>query len=118
VSAQKSLRVSATPKQFQSFYAKFRTAILRKDKKTIASLTHFPFKWALDAGDSGTYSKAQFLRKFDDLFYPLVGDFRLKNPKLWAADGAFSLSSEEDASHFIFSRKGNTYKFTSYLVEP
>lgn len=118
VSAQKSVRLSATPKQFQVFYAKFRTAILRKDKRTVAALTHFPFEWSLDLGDSGKYSRAQFLRKFDELFFPLVGEFRLKNPKFWSEGGGFTLSSEENASHFSFKKKGKMYRFTFYLIEP
>jgi type II secretory pathway pseudopilin PulG len=116
-SAQKSVRLSATPKQFQVFYAKFRSAMLRKDKTTIATMTHFPFDWGLDAGDEGTYKKSEFLRNYNRLFDPVPAEFRLRNPKLYSEDGHFTLSTD-GASHFGFERKGNTYKFVSFIVEP
>ena len=66
--AQKRLRLSSTPKAFQTFYAKFRNAAVRGDKKTVVSLTRFPFEYGFDAGDEGTFSKAQFISRFDNFF--------------------------------------------------
>ncbi len=36
-------RLSSTPKAFQTFYAKFRSAMIKDDKRAVASLTRFPF---------------------------------------------------------------------------
>lgn len=115
--AQKSVRLTATPKQFQVFYAKFKAAMLRKDKNTIAAMTSFPFLWGLDEGDEGTYTKAQFIRNFNRLFDPVPDEFRVRNPKFGTQGRDFTLSTDS-ASHYGFERKGNTYKFVSYIVEP
>ena len=116
-SAQKSVRLTATPKQFQVFYAKFKAAMLRKDKSTIATMTSFPFDWGLDAGDEGTYTRTEFLRNYNRLFDPVPAEFRIRNPKFYTEDGHFTLSTDS-ASHFGFERKGNSYKFVSFIVEP
>ena len=116
--AQGSQRLSATPKAFQAFYAKFRKAVVARDKNTVASLTRFPFKYGFDAGDEGTYSKAQFLRKFDVLFGSDSRFFARANPTFHGDGGTFDLEDESDASHYIFEKRGAAYQFTSYIVEP
>ncbi|MBV9243027.1 MAG: hypothetical protein JO314_13565, partial [Acidobacteria bacterium] len=67
-SAQKSQRLRSTPRSFQTFYAKFKSAVLRNDKRSVASMTSFPFKYGWDAGDEGTYTRTQFIAKFTRIF--------------------------------------------------
>ena len=111
--------LSATPKAFQVFYAKFRTAVIARDKTTDVSLTTFPFQYGYDAGDEGTYTKAQFLRRFDRIFGSQRAIFARRAPSFYDdEDWGFDLLDESDASHFIFEKKGASYQFTAYIVEP
>jgi hypothetical protein len=117
--AQKALRLSSTPKAFQTFYAKFRSAVVRSDKKTAVSLTHFPFRYGFDAGDEGTFSKTQFIKIFDRIFVSERKIFAQKNPVFYSEKaGSYTLLDEWDASHFTFQKKGASYKFTAYIAEP
>jgi hypothetical protein len=116
--AQKNQRLNSTPKAFQAFYAKFRNAVVKGDKNTVASLTRFPFKYGFDAGDEGTFSKTQFLDKFDDFFGRERKIFAQKNPMFYSKAGAYNLTDEYDATHYIFKKKGASYKFTAYIAEP
>ncbi len=116
--AQKKQRLNSTPKAFQIFYAKFRNAVVKGDKNRVASLTQFSFKYAFDAGDEGTFSKAQFIEKFDNIFGVERKIFARKNPIFYSEAGTYNLTDNDDASHFIFEKKGASYKFTAYLAEP
>ena len=116
--AQKQLRLNSTSKAFQTFYAKFRNAVIKRDKETVASLTQFPFGYGFDAGDEGTFSKAQFIKRFDDFFGGGRKIFTQKNPVFYSEGDTYNLTDEWDASHFIFKKKGTSYKFTDYIAEP
>lgn len=116
--AQKELRLNSTPKAFQTFYATFRNAVVKRDKNTVASLTQFPFEYGFDAGDEGTFSKTQFIKKFDDFFGGGRKIFAQKNPVFYSEGETYNLTDEWDASHFIFKKKGTSYKFTAYIAEP
>ncbi len=109
-----NLRLSATLPEFQAFYTKFSRAMASRDKAAVVLMTKFPFEYAWDAGDEGTYTKAQFLKNFrsfaDDLF-------RQKNPKVRFSNGNYALDTD-DASHYFFEWDGRNYKFTSFFVEP
>ena len=119
VTAQKSQRLSATPPAFQIFYAKFRKAVIARDKTTVASLTRFPLTYGFDAGDEGTFSKAEFLKRFNDIFGGERKVFALRNPTLYSEDpGSFDLVDQNDASHYVFEKRGASYQFTGYLSEP
>lgn len=117
-SAQNGRRLSSTPKAFQVFYTKFRKAVIARHKVTVASLTRFPFRYGYDAGDEGTYSRAQFLKNFKNVFGDDIAIFRLTNPAFHSEGAKFDLVDESDASHYIFEKKGTTYKFTGYFAEP
>ena len=117
-SAQTGQRLSATPKAFQVFYAKFRRAVVARDKMTVASMTRFPFNYGFDAGDEGTFSRTQFLRRFNDILGGRRPIFRRTNPNFYADGGRFELVDETDASHFIFEKQGASYRFVSYMSEP
>ena len=119
VAAQKSQKLSATPRAFQIFYAKFRRAVIAKNKTTVASLTRFPFEYGFDAGDEGTFSRAEFLKRFNDIFGGDRKVFALRNPTLYSEDpGSFDLVDQNDASHYVFEKRGANYQFTGYLSEP
>ena len=118
--AQGQTRLSSAPKAFQVFYAKFRKAVIAKDKATVVSMTRFPFNYGYDAGDEGTYSKSQFLRNFDNIFGGAEGIafFKRSNPTCHVDGGNLDVVDESDASHHIFEKRGAGYWFTSYIVEP
>lgn len=65
---QSERRLSATPKAFQLFFAKFKAAALKRDRDAVASMTKFPFEYGWDAGDEGTHTRRQFLAKFSVIF--------------------------------------------------
>ena len=110
-------RLRSTPKAFQTFYAKFKSAMVKGDKKSVASLTQFPFQYGFDAGDEGTFSKAQFTKKFNELFGEYKDLFAQNNPVFFSEAGVFDLTSD-DATHFRFEKKGASYKFTAMMSEP
>ncbi len=116
--AQKNQRLNSTPKAFQKFYAKFRNAAVKGDKNTVASMTQFPFEYGFDAGDEGTFSKAQFIERFDNFFGEERKIFAQKNPVFYSEAGTYNLTDNDDASHYIFEKKGASYKFTAYVSEP
>jgi hypothetical protein len=118
ISAQQTQKLSATPRAFQTFYTKFRKAVIARNKTAVASLTRFPFEYGFDAGDEGTFSRTEFLKRFNDL---LGGDrpiFASSNPSFYAEPGRYELVDESDASHYIFEKTGASYQFTAYVSEP
>ncbi|MEP6944724.1 MAG: hypothetical protein ABJA02_02320 [Acidobacteriota bacterium] len=116
--AQKSVRLKAAPPAFKSFYAKFRGAVAKSDKQAIASMTAFPFQYGFDAGDEGTWSRAQFIKHFARIFSGEKAVFAQADPTFDVDGGTFGLTNMSQASHFTFSKKGSVYKLTAYIVEP
>jgi hypothetical protein len=116
--AQTDRKLTATPKSFQVFYAKFRKAVLARDKNAVASMTSFPLRYGWDAGDEGKYSRKQFLVKFDDMFRGTRKLFSRANPTFYGDRDSFDLTNTADASHYGFTRKRSTYYFDSFMVEP
>jgi hypothetical protein len=117
-SAQTEKRLSSTPKDFQTFYAKFKGAVARKDKQAVASMTSFPFKYGWDAGDEGTYSRSRFLTNFNRIFGNNKKIFRQANPSFSVDGKHLDLMDEEDASHYGFVKTAAGYRFVSMIVEP
>jgi hypothetical protein len=119
VNAQKEIRLSSTPQAFQTFYAKFRNAVIEGDKKTVVSLTHFPFSYEyVEEGDRGTYSKAKFIEKIDVLLNRKRKILTQKNPVFSSNAGDYNLNDNSDATVFTFGKKGKTYKLTAFLALP
>ena len=116
--SQTTRRLTSTPKAFQSFYTKFRAAVLRGDKKAVASMTSFPFPYGWDAGDEGTYTHKQFLAKYNDMFRGTRKLFSRSNPSFTVDGNSISITNMADASGYIFEKKGHSYYFTSFVVEP
>ncbi len=82
-------------------------------------MTRFPFAYGYDAGDEGTYSRAQFLKNFKHITGDLFGEFKMEENPVFGkdTDGTFIISTES-ASHLSFDRSGKTWKFVAYIVEP
>jgi hypothetical protein len=118
VSAQTEKKLSSTPKDFQTFYAKFKGAVTRKDKQAVVAMTSFPFKYGWDAGDEGTYSRTRFLANFNRIFGNNKKIFHQTNPSFTIDGKLFDLMDEEDASHYGFVKTSAGYKFVSIIVEP
>jgi hypothetical protein len=112
-------RLNSAPKAFRAFFAKFRTAVENNKRAEVASMTRFPFTYGYDAGDEGTYSRAQFLKNFKHITGDFFGEYKMeKNPVFSKdTDGTFIISTES-ASHMSFDRSGKTWKFVAYIVEP
>lgn len=118
-SAQKEQRLNSSPRAFRTFFAKFRAAVEKSDKRQVATMTRFPFKYGFDAGDEGTMTKTQFVRRFKEIF----GDYPRRflpqrNPLFSRGDGGSYVVSTDEASHFIFVKSGTGFKFIAYIVEP
>ena len=117
--AQTEKRLDAAPRAFQTFFAKFKAAIEKSDKTTAAAMTRFPFSYGFDAGDEGAMTKAQFVKRFVDIFGKSPKRFLPeKNPLFSKGDDGSYVVSTEDAAHLTFVKSGNSFKFASFIVEP
>lgn len=116
--AQQSTRLSSTPREFRVFFASFRSALLRGDKGQVAALTSFPFEYGWDAGDEGTYTRAQFVRRYNDIFAQTRKLFSQKDPTFYVSRGKYDLTNTDEAAHYLFEKKGGRYRFVAFIVEP
>ena len=64
---------STVPKDAQTFWTGFRTAVLNDDQKKIIANTKFPFKTRgdLDSDPKREYNKAKFLKLYKTIFNQL-----------------------------------------------
>lgn len=112
-------RLNSSPKDFQTFFLKFKAAVEKSDKNGVASMTVFPFRYGFDAGDEGTMTRTQFIRAFNRIFGRNPKQFFTEsNPRFSRGDDGSYVISTEDASHLIFVKSGNSFKFSAYIVEP
>jgi hypothetical protein len=116
--AQKTVRLSTTPSAFRVFFKKFTAAVKKGDAPSVASMTNFPFQYGFDAGDEGTWTRAQFLKQHGDIFMPLPRGFKEKDPKFTVDAGSYTLEDSDDASYFTFKKRSGVYKWISYIAEP
>lgn len=117
-SGQQTRDFASTPKDFQAFYTKFRSAVTRGDKQAVAAMTKFPFKYGFDAGDEGTFSQTQFIRRYNDILGGGRKLFTRARPRFYVEAGAYSLSDPDDASTYVFKKVNGSYRFTGYFSEP
>lgn len=110
-------RLDSSPKDFKTFFAKFRKAVEKNDKTSVASMTKFPFRYGFDAGDEGTMTRAQFIKRFTEIFDNPKEFFTEDNP-VFSLEGKTYYISTENASHLSFIKQGSDFKFVSYIVEP
>jgi hypothetical protein len=119
MSAQTEKRLNSAPQAFRTFFAGFKSAVAKSDKTQVAGMTRFPFKYGFDAGDEGTMSRSQFIKRFKDVFGDRPGEFvSEKNPVYGRGDAGSYTVSTENAEHLIFVKSGSSFKFTAYIVEP
>ena len=71
---------------FDTFWTKFKTAVARKDKEAVCSMTKLPYML-----DSRQLNKAQFLKKYDELF-----------PKSTMACFAKAKPTLDQGNYFVF----------------
>lgn len=117
-SGQRTRDFASTPKDFQAFYTKFRTAVTRGDKQAVAAMTRFPFKYGFDAGDEGTFSRSEFIRRFKNFFGEGRKIFARAKPRFYVEGATLSLADPYDASTFVFEKVGGSYRFAGYFSEP
>jgi len=118
-SAQEDKRLNSAPQAFKTFFAKFKRAVESRQKLAVASMTEFPFNYGFDAGDEGTMTKTQFIKRFNEVFGNKPRDFMPeKNPYFNIDDDGTYIVSTEDASHWIFVKKGSSFKLSALMVEP
>lgn len=112
-------RLAQSPKEFQVFFAKFKTAVEKKNKTSVASMTVFPFRYGFDAGDEGAMTRAQFIKRFAEIFGAEPKRFVDEPNPLYSknAAGEYALSYE-DATYLVFIKSGKSFKFKTYIVEP
>lgn len=118
VSAQRTVKLSATPKAFRDLYTKFASTVRKGDVKLIATMTAYPFKYGFDAGDEGTWDRAAFIKNFGDVIMPQPLVFMDKNPEFTVSGSRYTLADQDNGSYYTFAKKGGAYKFISYIVEP
>lgn len=117
--AAQDTRLSSAPKSFRTFFAAFKKAANRGEKTKVTSMTRFPFKYGFDAGNEGTMSRSQFLRRFSEVFGTRPSQFVSERNPLFSRgdDGTYDITTE-DAAHLIFVRANGTFRFIAYIVEP
>lgn len=101
-------RAQQSPETFASFWTKFKTALAKNDRETVASLTKLPFPY-----DNGELARAQFIKKYDVLFdRPLKRCLARARP---IRDGdSYSVFCGEQG--LFFERVGGRYKFTNFFA--
>jgi hypothetical protein len=119
IRAQTETRLNQCPAAFRTFYIGFKTAVRKADKTKVASMTKFPLRWGLDAGDEGEYTRDEFIKNFSGLFGADTADFMQERNPLCTrhADGTVVITSEY-ALHLNFAKSGKTYKLAAFVVEP
>ncbi len=117
--AQAETRLNSSPKAFQTFFAKFMTAVRAGDKASVASMTRFPFEYGFDTGNEGRMTKAQFMKRFNEIFGRSPKRFLTeKNPLFTRGDRGSYVIMTDDAANLTFVKSGASFKFTAFIVEP
>lgn len=113
-------KLSSAPASFRTFFASFKRAIIKGDRQKIVSVTKFPFKYAFDAEDDGTMTRSEFIKGFRQNFGSDRAEYMMDRDLTWSRgdDGSYQVSSSADATHWIFVKIGNTYRFTAFYAEP
>jgi hypothetical protein len=117
-----------TPKQTTNadsmpvFWEKFKTAIIKGDKETVAALSAFPI--SMPYGMTNIKSKAQLLKHYRDIFFsdanaakcfakakPYVDKQR---PKEFSIGCKMAAGGEEEPIVYTFTRRRAGWKFTGF----
>ena len=111
-------RLNSSPEAFRTFFSKFINAVESSDKTAVALMIIFPFKYGFDVGDEGKMSKAQFVKRFNEIFGRTPKKFMTEKNPMFRRDGGSYIVSTEDAAHLIFVRDKSGFKFSAFMVEP
>ncbi|MGI8545308.1 MAG: hypothetical protein ACR2MD_17755 [Aridibacter sp.] len=112
-------RLDSSPKNFRTFFAKFKNAVAKNDKTKVSSMTCFLFQYGFDEGDEGTLSKTRFIEKFDEFFGESPSEFFTeKNPLFSKGDDGTYYILTENAVSLAFKKKGKSFMFIAYIVLP
>ncbi len=113
-------KLNSAPASFRAFFSNFKRAVVKGDKHAVADLTRFPFKAVFDAGDEADMTKAQFIKRFRDVFSVDAGEYLTDEYLTFSRgnNGSYNVSNGSDASHMIFVKLKNTYRFTAMYSEP
>lgn len=94
---------------FQSFWIDFKTALKKRDKNALASMTKLPFLL-----DSKNLNKSEFIAKIDVILpVKLSKCFDKEKPVLDKDDAYFAFCGEQI---YIFSKTNGKYLFTEIGV--
>jgi hypothetical protein len=110
LAGQSVASAAATKKdpQFEAFYSKFKTAVVKRDKATIATLTKLPFLY-----DSKYLDKAKYIARFNEIFpKSTVACFQKEKP---IADKDYKEVFCGEAI-YIFEKVNGNYLFTDLGV--
>lgn len=119
VSVAQEKRLNSASAEFRTFYAKFIAAVHRGDKTAVAGMTSFPLTYGFDAGDEGKYTRREYTRKgFTRMFGKAPARFLTEKNPIVSGGGTSYTVSTKDATHLVFTKGGNRFFFTDYLVEP
>lgn len=116
--AAQEQRLDSSPKVFRAFFAKFLDSVRSNDRSSVAAMTSFPLRYGFDAGDEGTMTRTQFIKRFAEIFGKSPREFLPEKNPLFRHDGSNYTVSTEDAAHLTFRRKGARFYLRSYIVEP
>lgn len=112
-------RLNSAPQVFRTFFSGFLRAVGKADRSAVAAMTQFPFNYGFDAGDEGTMTRTQFIKRFADVFGKHPREFMTeKNPVFSRGDDGSYMVSTQDAAHLVFVKRKGAFKFTDYVVEP
>ncbi|PYS24676.1 MAG: hypothetical protein DMF72_04380 [Acidobacteria bacterium] len=110
-------RNSAQPNdEFRAFWARFKTAVIAKDKKTVAALSRFPL--TMSNGAANIADRAELARRFGDLFERDTNAaqcFASKEPTIdTESSNRYSIACPNKDDNFVvyeFERSGTDWKF-------
>ncbi len=115
--------VAASAEQFQSFWPRFREAIVREDKTALAAMTRFPFetRGALDESPTSHWDRTRFLAEIEALLRQDAG-MSAKPETLRAFVGrTVSPADDDDASArvggLVFQRLDEEWRWTGAYVD-
>jgi len=98
----------AAAENFDAFYARFKSAMIKRDKSAVASMTKLPFLF-----DSKNLGKQQFITKFEQIF-PKDTANCFKREKPVADRDSYSVFCGETI--YVFSKVNGNYLFTDIGV--
>lgn len=101
-------RIALADDGFAPFWTQFKTALKKRDKEAIASMTHLPFLY-----NSKELNKSQFLAKFDEIL-PRKLSTCFSKEKPVGDQGAYSVFCGEQI--YVFSKFNGKFKFTDIGV--